>query len=109
MTPTGIEADRGAGTLTIDWDDGHHSIYSLPALRWACPCAECKGEWGRPGRLASLQSLPPLETKLIDMEQVGGYAIKPIWAAGHAQGIYSWEYLRGICPCQECVTAAATE
>jgi len=27
---------------------------------------------------------------------VGGYAIQPVWADGHATGIYSFDYLRRI-------------
>jgi DUF971 family protein len=100
--PVGIEADRGAGTLTIEWSDGHRSIYSTETLRWACPCAVCQGEWGRPGVLASLTELPPEEMRLTDVLAVGGYALTPVWASGHSSGIYSFEYLRQICPCGEC-------
>ena len=100
--PVGIEADRQGGTLTIEWEDGHRSQYSTVILRWACPCAVCKGEWGRPGRLAGLDALPPEEFVLTDVQAVGSYAIMPTWESGHAQGIYSFEYLRGLCPCEEC-------
>ncbi len=102
MFPTAIEADRAAGLLTIAWEDGHRSVYGMELLRWACPCAECAGEWGRPGRLTGLQSLPPEEYVLEDVHAVGTYAIMPIWASGHRSGIYSFEHLRSICPCAEC-------
>jgi DUF971 family protein len=102
LNPVSIEADRAAGTLTIDWDDGHHSVYSAEHLRWSCPCAECKGEWGRPGRLAALTTLSPEETTLEDVQAVGSYAIMPIWASGHQTGLYSFDYLRAICPCAQC-------
>ncbi|MBV9282161.1 MAG: DUF971 domain-containing protein [Chloroflexi bacterium] len=102
MFPTAIEADRARGRLEIDWDDGHRSEYTAAALRWACPCAACSGEWGRPGVLASLSSLPAEETQLVDVQAVGTYAIMPVWASGHAEGIYSFEYLRSLCPCGEC-------
>lgn len=102
MNPIAIEADRAAGTLTIDWDDGHQSLYSLPALRWACPCASCRGEWGRPGLLDGLDTLPDAELRLADVHMVGTYAIAPIWDSGHNSGIYSFEYLRSLCPCEEC-------
>ena len=102
MNPTAIEADRARGVVSIEWEDGHRSEYSAAMLRWACPCALCKGEWGRPGVLASISSLPEEELTLTDVQAVGSYAIMPVWASGHAQGIYSWEYLRAICPCEEC-------
>lgn len=102
MEPLGIEVDRGAGTLTIDWEDGHHSTFPAGYLRWRCPCAECAGEWGRPGRLAGLASLPPDETAIADLHLVGRYALQPVWASGHDSGFYSFEMLRGICPCDAC-------
>jgi DUF971 family protein len=100
--PAAIEADRATGVVTIEWEDGHISRYSAAVLRWACPCASCKGEWGRPGRLATTGSLPPDELTLVDVHAVGTYAITPVWASGHAQGIYSFEYLRELCPCEAC-------
>jgi DUF971 family protein len=100
--PVGVEADRSRGTVTIEWADGHRSSYSTVFLRWACPCAVCQGEWGRPGILAGLQTLPPDEFQLTDLLAVGTYAVMPVWASGHSSGIYSYEYLRTICPCEEC-------
>jgi DUF971 family protein len=102
--PTDIVADRAAGTLTIGWDDGHASEYDAADLRWACPCAICAGEAGVPGRLATLSSLPPDELSLADVQTVGAYAIMPVWASGHASGIYSFEYLRSLCRCGNCVS-----
>lgn len=94
--PVAIEADRAAGTLTIDWADGQRSVYTATQLRWACPCAVCSGEWGRPGVLASLTALPPEEFQLVDVSVVGSYAICPVWASGHATGIYTFDYLRSL-------------
>lgn len=102
INPTAIEADRAAGTLSIVWEDGHTSYYSLPALRWACPCAVCHGEWGQPGMLDRVDSLPDEELRLADLQAVGTYAITPVWESGHSSGIYSFDYLRSICPCEEC-------
>lgn len=102
MNPIGIDADRAGGVLTIDWEDGHRSQYSLAALRWACPCAVCQGEWGRPGLLSQTDELPDVELRLADVHMVGAYAIAPVWESGHNSGIYSFEYLRSICPCGKC-------
>jgi DUF971 family protein len=38
-------------------------------------------------------------TKIIP---VGNYALQPEWSDGHHTGIYTWAYLRGLCPCAEC-------
>lgn len=101
-TPVAIEADRAAGTLTVQWEDGHRSVYPASLLRWSCPCAVCAGEWGRPGRLEGLDALPDAEMVLTDVKMVGTYAIMPVWASGHNEGIYSFEYLRSLCPCGAC-------
>ena len=29
-------------TFSIDWADGHHTVYPLDGLRRACPCAACQ-------------------------------------------------------------------
>jgi DUF971 family protein len=34
--------------------------------------------------------------RLIRVAQVGGYAVQPVWADGHASGIYSFDYLKRI-------------
>ncbi len=104
VTPLEIEADRAAGSIRIAWDDGHESVYPVETLRWACPCALCAGEWGRPGRLSQLSTLPADELVLRDVHAVGAYGISPIWASGHSEGIFSWDYLRKLCPCQECAS-----
>lgn len=35
-------------------------------------------------------------------EAVGKYALKFSWNDRHDLGIYSWSYLREVCPCGEC-------
>jgi DUF971 family protein len=40
-------------------------------------------------------------------EPVGRYALRFTWNDGHQHGIYSWQYLREICPCRECRAARA--
>jgi DUF971 family protein len=95
-TPVEIVADRAAGTLTITWADGKVSLISARDLRWACPCAVCRGEWGRPGRLEGLSVLPDDELTLSDVRAVGSYGISPVWSSGHDSGIYSFEYLRAM-------------
>jgi DUF971 family protein len=36
------------------------------------------------------------------IELVGQYALQFEWSDGHHTGIYSFEYLRELCPCPEC-------
>jgi len=40
----------------------------------------------------------------VAINAVGGYAIQFEWSDGHAAGLYSYDYLRGICPCPTCAS-----
>src|SRR5215467_1654106 len=106
-----VHLTTGEGA-TIEWKDGHVSHYTFPFLRDACPCALCDEErtkaGRRPGQPPSSVSKPgelPIfkpAIKPISAEGVGKYAIKFKWNDGHELGIYSWQWLREICPCEEC-------
>lgn len=106
-TPARIHADRAAGTLTIDWGDGHQSVYGSEGLRWLCPCAYCRGEAGMPGWLDSAPTLTEEQTRLTDLHLVGNYALSPHWADGHATGYYPFRLLRDRCPCTVCTARRA--
>jgi DUF971 family protein len=45
--------------------------------------------------------------KPLSAEAVGKYAIKFNWNDNHDLGIYSWKFLREVCPCEECKSARA--
>jgi len=105
--PLRIHADRQAGTLRIEWTDGHVSTYDFVRLRWLCPCAYCRGEMGQPGWLDSSPTLTGEQTRLVSMEPVGGYAVAPTWGDGHHTGFYTFTSLRTHCPCPECTVARA--
>jgi DUF971 family protein len=101
-TPLRIHADRAAGTVAIDWADGHHTLYEATPLRWLCPCAFCRGEMGMPGWLDSAPSLTAEQTRLTDIHLVGNYAVSPHWGDGHHTGFYTFRLLRDRCPCEDC-------
>ncbi len=88
--------------MQIEWESGHHSTYSGANLRWACPCAECRGEAGAPGRLSRVATLPDDELRLHDVTLIGQYALQIGFESGHATGLYTFRYLRSICECDEC-------
>jgi DUF971 family protein len=100
--PLRIHADRTAGTLAIEWADGHHTLYQATPLRWLCPCAFCRGEAGMPGWLDAGPTLTEQQTTLTDIHLVGNYAVSPHWGDGHHTGFYTFRLLRERCPCQEC-------
>lgn len=52
-------------------------------------------------------SLPDMDTpstRMRNLEAVGTYALTIEWEDGHHYGIYTWDYLRALCPCPECRT-----
>lgn len=84
--------------LAVKWSDGAESFILLTDLRRACPCAGCKGETDIMGNVYKnpAQPLASRAFELVRLITVGGYAIQPVWADGHATGIYSFEYLKYI-------------
>lgn len=112
--PEHVAVSKSKG-LKIDWKDGHHSDYSLAWLRDNCPCASCTGVHGTPPERTSYSSAPaspfPMfkpALKMLDVVPAGNYALQIKWNDGHQSGIYSWEYLRSICPCEECRAGRTT-
>jgi DUF971 family protein len=100
--PLRIHLDRGAGTLELEWQDGHRTVFEATPLRWLCPCAFCRGEAGLPGWLDTGPSLTAEQTRLVDLHLIGSYALAPEWADGHHTGFYPFTLLRDRCPCSEC-------
>jgi len=95
LEPTNIQ--QIGHELAIQWNDGTESYLDLQLLRRACPCAACGGE---PDVLRNIMrpnvSYSENSFDLAGFEIVGGYAIQPRWADGHATGIYSFQYLRRL-------------
>ena len=93
-----------ADLLVAVWEDGHESYYPLEALRRACPCASCSGEPDLFGRMYAGPKpvYRPESFQLRAIERVGNYALQPSWADGHDYGIWPYEKLRTMCPCDEC-------
>jgi|SRR5579862_1877242 len=84
--------------LAIKWDDGSESFIPLATLRRRCPCAGCKGERDILGNIYKNpeRQMASSAFQLVRFSYVGGYAIQPVWADGHATGIYSFDYLKQV-------------
>jgi DUF971 family protein len=95
----------GVHAVRIDWADGHVSEYPNPYLRERCPCAECR-ERGR-RTLPIVGQGPDLYPVQIGL--VGRYAVSVQWSDGHDTGIYSYQTLRELCPCEHCGAAPAAQ
>src|SRR5580704_12077238 len=108
-----VHVSSGKG-VDIVWSDDHASHYDFAYLREECPCAMCNDE--RKKKLAHGESdtknAAPAASTLLPMYKpkitakaahaVGNYALQIDFNDGHATGIYSFDFLRTICPCEEC-------
>lgn len=113
-----VHVTDGTG-LDITWADGHASHFDFSYLRDECPCAICDDERHKrqeasersghdsvsvpagnaaPNPLQMFKPRPGARAA----KAIGSYALQIDFTDGHAAGIYSFDYLRTICPCGEC-------
>jgi DUF971 family protein len=96
--PTEIERRPATRTLRILWSDGHEAEYEYDDLRGYCPCAGCQGHGAH-----KVEFQPPERpVEPLTIRPVGNYAISFHWSDAHSTGIYRFDFLRSICPCDEC-------
>ena len=98
-TPTRIKKVSPA-ELMIVWADGHETHFPSAVLRRECPCASCRDEIT--GTRILLPMHVPDDLELRRVELVGQYALQFEWADGHHTGIFSFDFLRELCPCAQC-------
>ena len=117
-----VHVSSGAG-VDVVWSDGHSSHFEFAYLREQCPCAMCNDEREKKAQNqekdeklkqehAAPASGPKLDSPLLPMfkpklkasaaHAVGNYALRIDFNDGHTTGIYSFDYLRNICTCQDC-------
>ena len=109
-----VHVTTNAG-VDITWADGHASHYDFAYLREQCPCAMCDDKRQKerdqpiPAAPAILPAseLPMFKPRLAarQAKTVGNYALQIDFTDGHSTGIYSYEFLRSICPCPQCASA----
>lgn len=97
--PARIRVDTDAQTLTIEWADGHASVFPLHRLRAACPCATCEGDTIDHIAPPEVSDTPP-EPRWTDLrvEPAGSVGIRITWDDGHNAGIFRWDRLRRLQP-----------
>ena len=107
--PSGVKVHVSTGEgVEITWSDGHVSRYDFPYLRDHCPCATCNDERLKkeenPAKTRASEAFPMYrpKAKAKAATAVGNYAIQIEFTDGHATGIYSFDHLREICPCEAC-------
>ena len=93
IEPVEMRAPKGGTTLEITWSDGATSRYRHAILRGFCPCAHCQGHQGPVGWAAAATDA---DLAILDIEEVGNYAVRLVFADGHSTGIYSFRFLRDL-------------
>lgn len=102
-TPRNLDLKKDRG-LTVEWDDGSTSYYSIVYLRKMSPSADARQlrEEQKSNPLAILPASAARATAQTlvaeGAEMVGNYALRIRFSDGHDTGIYSWVYLREIDP-----------
>ena len=91
---TGVKLAAEGAQLVLDWEDGAHTAVGARALRQNCPCAECVEEWS--GRRTFEATAIPEDMKVLEVQQVGNYALSFTFADKHSTGIFQWTTLREL-------------
>jgi DUF971 family protein len=99
ITPTLVKRVSPKQT-DITWNDGHFGSYPSWYLRENCMCAACVEEFT--GQRKVGHGNIPASIERVNVSPVGNYALQFAWSDGHETGIYSFEYLRDLCPCPQC-------
>jgi DUF971 family protein len=104
--------------VDIMWADGHASHYDFAYLREQCPCALCddlRQKKDQQKNQSFADPAPALQSAELPMfkprpgaraaKTVGHYALQIDFTDGHSAGIFSYDYLRTICPCPQCASS----
>jgi ATP-binding protein involved in chromosome partitioning len=105
VVPYAIE--RQDAGVRIEWQpERHAALFEARPLRLACPCAACVEEMS--GRPLLDPATVPDEIRPLRLSLVGAYGLKVQWSDGHDTGIYTFEHLLSVCPCDVCKVERVT-
>lgn len=90
--PTELRLHKDRKTLTVAFEDGQR--FDLPAeyLRVNSPSAEVQGH--SPDERQTVGGKRDVE--IMEVLQVGNYAVRLVFDDMHSTGIYGWDYLFGL-------------
>lgn len=90
--PSEIIVHSVSRRVEIRYDDGACFSLDFEFLRVYSPSAEVRGHG--PGQ--EVLQTGKRDVTITALEQVGNYAVKPVFSDGHESGIYSWDYLYSL-------------
>ena len=88
------------GALGIAWMDDHESWYPGRELRLACSCAHCIDEMT--GEKMLQDHSIAADVRPVEIKPVGNYGVGIRFSDDHDTGIYTFNKLRAVCPCEAC-------
>ena len=87
--PVEITLHSKSRNLAITFDDGAHFELPCEYLRVYSPSAEVLGHHNKNPTL----QVGKEEVNIVDIQQIGTYAIKIFFDDKHKSGLYTWHYL----------------
>jgi DUF971 family protein len=87
--PTELRLYKDRKTLVVEFDGGER--FELPAeyLRVRSPSAEVQGHSPAERRVVAGKR----DVQILELHQVGNYAVRLVFDDLHSTGIFSWDYL----------------
>ncbi|MEY4563789.1 MAG: hypothetical protein RLZZ618_3066 [Pseudomonadota bacterium] len=88
-TPVSLTAHQQSRVLEIGFSDGKSFRIPFELMRVYSPSAEVQGH----GAGQEVLQTGKREVTLVDLAQVGNYAVQPTFSDGHSSGLFTWDYL----------------
>lgn len=88
-TPESLTLHGQSRALEIGFSDGQSFRIPFELMRVYSPSAEVQGHG--PGQ--EVLQTGKREVDIVELSQVGNYAVQPMFSDGHNSGIFSWDYL----------------
>jgi DUF971 family protein len=88
-TPESLTLHGQSRALEIGFSDGQSFRIPFELMRVYSPSAEVQGHG--PGQ--EVLQTGKREVDIVELSQVGNYAVQPTFSDGHNSGIFSWDYL----------------
>jgi len=92
MWPTELRLHKDRKTLTVAFDDGQRFDLAAEYLRVNSPSAEVQGH--SPDERKTVPGKRNVE--IIEVLQVGNYAVRLVFDDMHSTGIFEWNYLYSL-------------
>jgi DUF971 family protein len=87
--PTELRLAKDRKTLTVAFDGGERHALEAEYLRVMSPSAEVQGHSPEERKTVPGKR----DVAILEVKQVGNYAVRLVFDDMHSTGIYSWDYL----------------